>query len=148
MKNLLTIALLFISSLSFSQKTSKDLTASTGKDTLISINKNDVDLLNKIMLYQDFYKSLYDINDEKINLYESKIKTLQGIVLYDSLVMKNLQDTVYVLEYDLSVAKENELRAFQEKGDASIRAYEWRQRTLLGIPISLAGGFLIATLFR
>ena len=128
------------------------MTASTNKDTLISINKNDVELLNKVMLSENFYRSMYDVNDNKIKFFETKIKTLQGVVLYDSLIMKNLQDNVYLLEYDLSVAKENELTAREERGQAIINAYEWkaraRRRTLLGIPISLAGGFLIATLIQ
>jgi len=124
------------------------LTASTSKDTLISINKNDVDLLNKVILSENFYRSLYDLNDEKINLFESKIKTLQGVVLYDSIVMKNLQDNVYLLEYDLSVAKESADRSYSERSKAVIKAYEWKQRAILGIPISLAGGFLIATLIQ
>ncbi len=124
------------------------MTASTSKDTLISINKNDVDLLNKVILSENFYRSLYDLNDEKINLFESKIKTLQGVVLYDSIVMKNLQDNVYLLEYDLSVAKESADRSYSERSKAVIKAYEWKQRAILGIPISLAGGFLIATLIQ
>ena len=124
------------------------MTASTSKDTLISINKNDVDLLNKVILSENFYRSLYDLNDEKINLFESKIKTLQGVVLYDSIVMKNLQDNVYLLEYDLTVAKESADRSYSERSKAVIKAYEWKQRAILGIPISLAGGFLIATLIQ
>lgn len=95
---------------------------------------------------------MYDLNDEKINLFESKIKNLQGVVLYDSLIMKNLQDNVYLLEYDLSLAKENQLKAYKERSEALGIAYDWkaraRRRTLLGIPISLAGGFLIATLIQ
>ena len=124
------------------------MTASTSKDTLISINKNDVELLNKVMLSENFYRSMYDVNDNKIKFFETKIKTLQGVVLYDSLIMKNLQDNVYLLEYDLSVAKESADRSYSERSEAVIKAYEWKQRAILGIPISLAGGFLIATLIQ
>lgn len=91
---------------------------------------------------------MYDVNDNKIKFFETKIKTLQGVVLYDSLIMKNLQDNVYLLEYDLSVAKESADRSYSERSEAVIKAYEWKQRAILGIPISLAGGFLIATLIQ
>ena len=128
------------------------MTASTSKDTLISINKNDVDLLNKVMLSENFYRSMYDVNDDKIKLFDKKIVTLEEIIKRDEVIMKELQDNVYLLEYDLSVSKENELTAREERGQATISAYEWmgraRRRTLLGIPISLAGGFLIATLIQ
>ena len=148
MKNLLTIALLFISSLIYSQKTSKDLTAATNKDTLISVNKNDIDLLHKVMLSQNFYRSLYDLNDGKLNMFEEKIITLEDIIKRNENDIKKLEDNVSILEYDKQTAVELMNQEHARASQETISKLRWREFSLIGIPVSLAGGFLIATLIR
>jgi hypothetical protein len=148
MKNLLLITLLLVSSLSFSQKTSKGLTASTSKDTLISISKNDVDLLNKVMLSENFYRSMYDVNDDKIKLFEKKIVTLEEIIQCNENTIKLLEENSYVLEYDKNLAVQMRDDAEKRAAENGISKLKWREFSLIGIPVSLAGGFLIATLIQ
>ena len=144
----MTIALLFISSLIYSQKTSKDLTAAINKDTLISVNKNDIDLLHKVMLSQNFYRSLYDLNDEKLNMFEKKIITLEDIIKRNENDIKKLEDNVSILEYDKQTAVELMNQEHARASQETISKLRWREFSLIGIPVSLAGGFLIATLIR
>ncbi|MEN9943060.1 MAG: hypothetical protein RLZZ91_1061 [Bacteroidota bacterium] len=148
MKDLLFITLLLVSSLSFSQKTSKGLTASTSKDTLISISKNDVDLLNKVMLSENFYRSMYDVNDDKIKLFEKKIVTLEDIIQRNEKMIALQEKNVETLTEENRKLQVSTNDAWTMAGIEIGKKIEWRQRALLGIPISLAGGFLIATLIQ
>ena len=148
MKDLLFITLLLVSSLSFSQKTSKGLTASTSKDTLISISKNDVDLLKKVMLSENFYRSMYDVNDDKIKLLEKKIVTLEDIIQRNEKMIALQEKNVETLTEENRKLQVSTNDAWREAGIETGKRLEWRQRALLGIPISLAGGFLITTLIQ
>ncbi|MFM1773124.1 MAG: hypothetical protein RLZZ71_2266 [Bacteroidota bacterium] len=148
MKDLLFITLLLVSSLSFSQKTSKGLTTSTSKDTLISISKNDVDLLNKVMLSENFYRSMYDVNDDKIKLFEKKIVTLEDIIQRNENMIALQEKKVETLTEENRKLQVSTNDAWNMAGIEIGKKIEWRQRALLGIPISLAGGFLIATLIQ
>jgi hypothetical protein len=148
MKDLLFITLLLVSSLSFSQKTSKGLTAWTSKDTLISISKNDVDLLNKVMLSENFYRSMYDVNDDKIKLFEKKIVTLEDIIQRNERMIALQEKNVETLTEENRKLQVSTNDAWRETAIETGKRLEWRQRALLGIPISLAGGFLIATLIQ
>jgi len=148
MKNLLLITLLLVSNLSFSQKTSKGSTASTSKDTLISINKNDVELLNKVMLSENFYRSMYDVNDSKIKLFEKKIVTLEDIIQRNERMIALQEKNVETLTEENRKLQVSTNEAWTETAIETGKRLTWRKRALLGIPISLAGGFLIATLIH
>ena len=91
---------------------------------------------------------MYGVNEDKVKLFEKKIVTLEDIIAKDELIIKELNENVSLLEVDLMTAKTIEVGALQEASEARGEAFEWRRRTLLGIPISIAGGFLIATLIQ
>jgi hypothetical protein len=91
---------------------------------------------------------MYDVNDDKIKLFEKKIVTLEDIIKRNEIVIKKLEDNVSILEYDKETAvalmNQEHARASQE----TISKLRWREFSLIGIPVSLAGGFLIATLIQ
>jgi thymidylate synthase len=124
------------------------LTASTSKDTLISISKNDVDLLNKVMLSENFYRSMYDVNDDKIKLFEKKIVTLEDIIQRNERIISLQEKNVETLTEENRKLQLSTNDAWKETAIETHKRLIWRQRALLSIPISLAGGFLIATLIQ
>lgn len=124
------------------------MTASTSKDTLISISKNDVDLLNKVMLSENFYRSMYDVNDDKIKLFEKKIVTLEDIIQRNERIISLQEKNVETLTEENRKLQLSTNDAWKETAIETHKRLIWRQRALLGIPISLAGGFLIATLIQ
>lgn len=124
------------------------MTASTSKDTLISISKNDVDLLNKVMLSENFYRSMYDVNDDKIKLFEKKIVTLEDVIQRNERIISLQEKNVETLTEENRKLQLSANDAWTETAIETGKRLAWRQRALLGIPISLAGGFLIATLIQ
>jgi thymidylate synthase len=100
------------------------------------------------MLSENFYRSMYDVNDSKIKLFEKKIVTLEDIIQRNERIISLQEKNVETLAEENRKLQVSTNDAWTMAGIEIGKKIEWRQRALLGIPISLAGGFLIATLIQ
>jgi len=91
---------------------------------------------------------MYDVNDSKIKLFEKKIVTLEDIIQRNERMIALQEKNVETLTEENRKLQVSTNDAWREAGIETGKRLEWRQRALLGIPISLAGGFLIATLIQ
>ena len=91
---------------------------------------------------------MYDVNDSKIKLFEKKIVTLEDIIQRNERIISLQEKNVETLAEENRKLQVSTNDAWTMAGIEIGKKIEWRQRALLGIPISLAGGFLIATLIQ
>lgn len=91
---------------------------------------------------------MYDVNDDKIKLFEKKIVTLEDIIQRNEKMIAFQEKNVETLTEENRKLQVSTNDAWTMAGIEIGKKIEWRQRALLGIPISLAGGFLIATLIQ
>ena len=91
---------------------------------------------------------MYDVNDSKIKLFEKKIVTLEDIIQRNERIISLQEKNVETLTEENRKLQISTNDAWKETAIETGKRLAWRQRALLGIPISLAGGFLIATLIQ
>lgn len=91
---------------------------------------------------------MYDVNDSKIKLFEKKIVTLEDIIQRNERIIGLQEKNVETLTEENRKLQLSTNDAWKEAAIETHQRLIWRQRALLGIPISLAGGFLIATLIK
>ena len=91
---------------------------------------------------------MYDVNDDKIKLFEKKIVTLEDIIQRNERIIGLQEKNVETLTEENRKLQLSTNDAWKETAIETHKRLIWRQRALLGIPISLAGGFLIATLIQ
>lgn len=110
------------------------------QDTLITIKKSDLVLLNKVITSESFYRSMYGNSAEKVKNIEAQ----------NELIMKNvesLNETIKVLN-----DKNNELEWHYNKAhgmyilEDNLRRV-WKTTTIVGIPVSVGIGIVIANKF-
>lgn len=91
---------------------------------------------------------MYDVNDDKIKLFEKKIVTLEDVIQRNERIISLQEKNVETLTEENRKLQLSANDAWTETAIETGKRLAWRQRALLGIPISLAGGFLIATLIQ
>jgi len=148
MKKTILIALvMLVNSTVFSQLTSKGSTALIDQDTLITIKKSDLVILNKVISSESFYRSMYGNSSEKV----------KNLEMQNELMIKNfesLNETIKLLEdkNDQLIIDKIGMEMMFETAHG-MHLYEenvkrlWKTTTIIGIPVSVGLGIVIANKF-
>jgi hypothetical protein len=112
------------------------------KDTLTCLSDQEVKLINKIIVSEKFYHSIYGTHISHIKFLEDKVAEVEGI----SKGYKTANDMCEQRLLNLEAINTNLKNDYSElEGDAEDllwRKNTWKTVSIVGIPVSFIGGII------